>query len=166
MARRVFFSFHYEPDNWRASTVRSIGAIDGSAVATDNDWEHIKRGGDAAIQRWIDGQISGRSCGIVLIGSSTAGRKWINYEIKKCWDSGKGLLGIHIHNLKDRFGTQTTKGNNPIGTFTLKNGTIPLANYAKTYDPPYSESTSAYRYIAANLEQWIDEAVRLRAAFR
>ena len=25
MARRVFFSFHYKADNWRASQVRNMG---------------------------------------------------------------------------------------------------------------------------------------------
>ncbi len=166
MAKRVFFSFHYQPDNWRASQVRNIGAIDGSAVASDNDWETIKRGGDAAIQRWIEGQISGRSCAIVLIGASTAGRKWINYEIKKCWDDGKGLLGIYVHNLKDRQGLQTTKGTNPFSEFTLKNGTVPLSSVVQAYDPPYYSSTDVYAYIQNNLETWIDDAIRIRTNYQ
>jgi len=37
MARRVFFSFHYTPDNWRASQVRQIGVIEGDAPVSDND---------------------------------------------------------------------------------------------------------------------------------
>src|SRR5690242_10617103 len=102
--RNVFYSFHYEPDNWRASQVRNMGVIDGNEPAKDNDWEQIKRGGDAAIQRWIDAQLNGKSCAIVLIGSGTAKRKWIDYEIGAAWNNGKGLLGIHIHNLKDRLG--------------------------------------------------------------
>ena len=53
MARRAFYSFHYAPDAWRASTVRNIGAIEGNRPATDNDWEAVKRGGDDAIKRWI-----------------------------------------------------------------------------------------------------------------
>ncbi|MDX2080754.1 MAG: TIR domain-containing protein [Terrimicrobiaceae bacterium] len=166
MAKRVFFSFHYQPDNWRAATVRSIGAIDGSSVATDNEWEAIKKGGDSAIQKWIDGQISGKSCGIVLIGAQTAGRKWINYEIKKCWDDGKGLLGIYIHNLKDSSGNQSSKGADPFATFTLKNGTVPLTSVVKTYDPPYTDSKSAYNYIATNLASWIDAAVTARSNYK
>jgi hypothetical protein len=55
-------SFHYVLDSWHAATVRSIGAIEGDKAATDNDWENVKKGGDAAIQRWIAGQMDGRSC--------------------------------------------------------------------------------------------------------
>jgi len=83
MARRAFYSFHYAPDNWRASQVRNMGVIEGNTPATDNDWESIKKGGDAAIQKWIDDQMDGKSVAIVLIGANTAGRKWIKYEIKK-----------------------------------------------------------------------------------
>lgn len=39
MARNCFFSFHYEPDNWRAATIRQIGAIEGNQPAKDNDWK-------------------------------------------------------------------------------------------------------------------------------
>lgn len=166
MAKRVFFSFHYQPDSWRASQVRNIGAIDGSAVATDNDWETIKRGGDAAIQRWIDGQISGRSCAIVLIGANTAGRKWINYEIEKCWNDGKGILGIYVHNLKDRQGNQSAKGANPLSGFSLNNGAVALSSVVPVYDPPYYLSTDVYAYIQNNLETWIDEAIRIRTNYR
>ena len=83
MARRVFFSFHYDLDNWRAATVRNMGQIEGNRPVTDNDWEAIKRGGKGAIKNWIDGQIEGRSCTIVLVGRETAGRRWIKYEIRE-----------------------------------------------------------------------------------
>ena len=51
MARRVFYSFHYDHDNWFAATVRNIGVVEGSSPALDNDWETVKKGGDAAIDR-------------------------------------------------------------------------------------------------------------------
>lgn len=35
MARRVFYSFHYVPDNWRVSQVRNIGAIEDNKPAKD-----------------------------------------------------------------------------------------------------------------------------------
>ncbi|HBS44085.1 MAG TPA: hypothetical protein DEA91_05740, partial [Paenibacillus sp.] len=96
MARKAFYSFHYKPDNWRASQVRNIGAIEGNSSISDNDWEEVEKGGDKAIQDWIDKQLKGRSCTIVLIGEKTAGRKWIKYEIKKSWNQSKGVLGIYI----------------------------------------------------------------------
>ena len=41
MAHRVFYSFHYKPDNWRAAMVRNIGSIEGNRPATDNGWEAV-----------------------------------------------------------------------------------------------------------------------------
>jgi hypothetical protein len=119
MARRVFYSFHYVPDAWRTSQVRNIGKIEGNKPASDNDWETVRKGGDTAIKKWIDGQLNGRSCTIVLIGAETAGRKWIKYEIEKSWNDGKGVLGIYIHNLKDANGKQSAKGKNPFADFTV-----------------------------------------------
>ena len=163
MARKAFYSFHYVPDNWRASQVRNMGVIDGDAPCSDNDWESVKRGGDAAIQRWIDGQLSGKSVAIVLVGSNTAGRKWINYEIKKAWSEGKGLLGIHIHNLKDRLGNQSVIGGNPFHGLTL--GHQALSNIVKTYNPPGWTSTDVYNYIKLNLADWIETAIITRAEY-
>ncbi len=162
MARKAFFSFHYEPDNWRASQVRNIGAIEGNAPASDNDWESITQGGDSAIQAWIDDQLHGRSCTIVLIGSNTAGRKWIKYEIEKSWNDGKGVVGIYIHNLKNNDGHQSAKGKNPFYDFTMKKDDTKLSTIVKAYDPPYFVSTSVYNHIKNNVESWIEEAISIR----
>ena len=120
MARRVFYSFQNKPDNWRASQVRNIGKVEGNKPASDNDWETVTKGGDKAIQKWIDDQLNGRSCSIVLVGENTAGRKWIKYEKEKSWNDGKGLLGIYIHNLKNSAGEQSNKGKNPFDDFTMQ----------------------------------------------
>lgn len=165
MTRRVFYSFHYIPDNWRASQVRNIGVVDGNQAATDNDWETVKRGGDAAIERWIDGQMSGRTCTVVLIGSDTAKRKWIDYEIHKSWNSKKGVVGVHIHNLKDATQNQSRKGSNPFVHIRLQRDDASLSSIVKTYDPPYSDSKLVYDYIKKNLSAWIEEAVQIRNAY-
>jgi len=162
MARRVFYSFHYKPDSTRASKIRTMGVIEGNASASDNDWESITGGGDKAIQKWIDDQLSGRSCTIVLIGQNTAGRKWINYEIGKSWNEGKGLFGIYIHNLKDIAGYQTTKGNNPFDEFTMDRDKSKLSTIVKSYDPPYYDSKQVYGYIHQNMVNWIEEAISIR----
>lgn len=162
MARRVFYSFYYKEDNWRAAQVRNMGVIEGNAPVTDNEWESITRGGDQAIQKWIDEQLNGKSCTIVLIGAHTAGRKWINYEIEKSWNDGKGLLGIYIHNLQDREGRQSLKGSNPFDGFTMKRDGKKLSSIVKAYDPPYSVSTDVYSYIKRNLAAWVEEAIAIR----
>ena len=163
MARSVFYSFHYKPDNWRVSQVRNIGVLDGNKAATDNEWEKIVGQGDTAIQNWIKSQLKGRSCTIVLAGENTAGRKWINYEIAQSWDAGKGVLGIHIHNLLDRNQVQSRKGRNPLECVTRGKSGSPLSSISKCYDPPYSTSTSVYKHIADNVANWIDEAIAIRA---
>jgi len=160
MARKVFFSFHYKPDSWRTSQVRNIGTIEGNKAASDNDWESVTKGGDEAIKKWINNQLDGRSCTAVLIGSETAGRKWIKYEIEKSWNDGKGIFGIYIHNLKDTMGKQTTKGKNPFSDFNI-NG-ISLDSIVKAYDPPYLDSKDVYEHISNNIEKWIEEAITIR----
>lgn len=163
MARRAFYSFHYEPDNWRASQVRNMGAIEGNRPASDNDWESIAAGGDPKIQKWIDDQLHGKSVAIVLIGSATAERKWINYEIKKAWNDGKGVLGVYIHNLKDREGEQSSKGSNPFDSFAL-NGKN-MSSIMKAYDPPYSTSGYVYSHIKENLSDWIEKSIEIRGNY-
>lgn len=152
MARNAFYSFHFKPDNWRASQVRQMGVLEGNEPCSDNAWEEIKKGGETAIKNWIDGQLKGRSVAIILIGKETAGRKWINYEINKAWSDGKGVLGIYVHNLKDVSGNQTSKGASPFNS----------TSSIKTYDPPNSDSKQAYDYIKSNLSNWIELAIKAR----
>lgn len=160
MPRRVFYSFHYKADNWRASQVRNAGVVEGNQPVSDNEWERITGGGDSAIQQWIDDQLSGKSCCVVLIGSTTAGRKWIKYEIKKSWDDGKGVVGVYIHNLKDQDGNQSSKGRNPFDDFTVDGKR--LSSIVKASDPPYSTSTLVYDHIKDNLAKWVEEAISIR----
>lgn len=160
MARKCFYSFHYKLDNWRVQTIKNIGSIEEQPLLGSNKWEEIKKGGNAAIQKWIDDQMKGKSCVIVLVGSETAGRKWVNYEIKKGWGDGKGVLGVHIHNLLDRNLNKSVKGNDPFSGFTVQDK--PLSNWAKCYDPPASDSKKVYEHISSNIESWVEEAIRLR----
>lgn len=160
MSRSVFYSFHYQPDNARAAQVRNAGVVDGNQPVSDNGWESITQGGDSAIEKWIDGQMSGKSCAVVLIGSRTAGRKWINYEITKAWNDGRGVLGVYIHNLKNFAGEQSTKGGNPLDFVTV-NGTK-LSIWAEAIDPPFTTSTVVYEHIKTNLADWVERAITIR----
>lgn len=160
MARQVFFSFQYKPDVWRTSQVRNIGAIDGNKPVTDNDWEEVIKGGDKAIKEWINDNLYYRKCTIVLIGENTANRKWINYEIEKSWNDGKGIFGIYIHNLKNSNGDQSDKGKNPFDYVTADK--IRLSDKVKCYNPPYSTSTNVYDYIKENIADWVEKAIEAR----
>ena len=162
MAHRVFYSFHYAPDNWRAATVRSIGAIEGNKPAPDNDWETIKKGGDVAIKKWIAQQMKGRSCTVVLVGTNTAGRKWINYEIIQSWDGGMGVVGIHIHGLKNSGGKVSTKGKNPFASIGYGNTGKKLSSIVHCYAPAGSNSQERYGWIKKHLANAVAEANKIR----
>ena len=163
MARRVFYSFHYKPDNWRASQVRNIGIVEGNTPVSDNDWETVTKGGDKAIEKWISDQLKNRSCTIVLVGEKTAGRKWIKYEIRESWNSRKGVVGICIHNLKDKDENQSSKGGNPFDDFTIAGKK--LSSIVKLYDPPFKTSTNVYSHIKDNISDWVEEAIEIRSKY-
>lgn len=159
MARRVFFSFHYERDVWRAGPVRNswvtksdreeAGFWDAAA------WEEVKKKGEDAIKRWIDKYLEGTSVTIVLIGAETASREWVQYEIKKSHERGNGLLGIYIHNIKDQYGRTDSKGKNPFGEFYIEE------NGRKTY---LSEIYPTYDWVNDDgyyyLGDWVEKAAK------
>ena len=162
MARNVFFSLQYTPDNWRVATVRNIGAIEGNKPASDNDWESITQGGDAAIEKWIADQMHGRSCTVVLVGSKTANRKWINYEIVKSWNDGKGVVGIHIHGLKNAEGKVSAKGENPFTYISYGDSGKKLSSIVKCYNPSGSNSQERYDWIKKHFANAVEEAINIR----
>lgn len=163
MTRKCFFSFHYAPDNWRVSTIRNIGAIEGNPAALDNDWEEVIGGGDRTIENWINNQMQKRTCTIVLIGENTANRKWINYEIKKSWENRMGVVGIYIHGFKDSEGKTSHQGSNPFSVFNI-NG-VNFSSIVKAYNPVGLDSKQKYKNVSENIESWIEEAIEIRSKY-
>jgi len=161
MARRVFFSFHFDKDAWRAGQVRNMGVVEGDKPMSDNDWETVKKGGDKGIEKWIEGQLNGTSCTIVLVGSETSTRPWIKYEIKRSWELKKGMFGICIHNLKNQDGNQSYKGANPFDNWNISDK--PMSNFVTLYDPPYQDSQSVYNYIKSNISSWVETAIAAKS---
>lgn len=157
--RQVFFSFEYNKDNWRASQVRNMGKVDDPSTFSDNDWEEVKSKTDAKIKEWIDSQMAMRSCLVVLIGATTSGREWIDYEIEKAYELRKGIVGIYVHGLKDKDGNQTTKGSNPFYQFYIGEESKRLLNYVTCFDSSFKSSTYVYDDIKENIEQLIENAI-------
>lgn len=160
--RRVFYSFHFQFDSWRAGQVRNIGTIEGNEPTTDNDWEEVKRGGDNAIKQWIANQMHGRSCTVVLIGSQTANRKWINYEIIKSWNDGMGVVGINIHGLEDSSRETSPCGLNPFDYIDYGNTGLKLSSVVKRYDPQGIGSKAKYDWISTHLSNAVEESILIR----
>lgn len=151
----VFYSFHFDNDVMRVQQVRNIGSIEGNSPTTPNEWEQLKRTGKAAVERWIENNMKYKRCIVVLIGSETANREWVEYEIAKAWQDGKALIGIYIHNLKCPRNGVSKKGKNPFDNLTLKNG-VKLSSMIPCHDP---NPNNAYSDIAANIGDWIDSAI-------
>lgn len=160
MVRRVFFSFHFDRDNWRANQVRnswltqddreSAGYIDAA------DWEDLKRQGDDAIKRWINDQMKGTSVTAVLIGKETYNRDWVEYEIKKSWRDGNGIVGIRVHNLEDKDGRTDPREKNPLSNIYIEeNG----------QEKFFNDIFNTYRWKRDNgydnLGDWVEEAAQI-----
>ena len=92
----VFYSFHFDNDVMRVQQIRNIGSIEGNPPTTPNEWETLKRTGNRAVENWIDQNMKYKRCIIVLIGSETASRPWVEHEIIKAWNDGKALLGMAV----------------------------------------------------------------------
>lgn len=145
MARRVFFSFHYERDVWRASVVRNSWMTkpdrESAGFFDAGMWEEAKKKGDVAIKKMIDDALVGTSVTAVLIGAETSMRAYVKYEIDQSIAKGKGILGIRIHNIKDTSSKTDSWGTNPLP------GGYPVYDWI---------NDSGY----VNLGSWVDAAAK------
>jgi hypothetical protein len=116
MAKRVFFSFHYQDViDFRANVVRN------HSVTKDHNggffdawiWESAKKTGDIACKRLINSGLDNTSMTAVLVGSQTYARRWVHYEMIKSIERGNGLLAIHINSVRDKTGQTKVAGPNP-----------------------------------------------------
>ena len=164
MKRRVFYSFCYKDDVFRVNQVRHIGEIEDNSLVHKNDFEKIKQSGNAAIKRWIDSQLDGRTCTVVLAGRNTATRPWVQYEIRESWRRRMGVLVVYIHNLKNEKGEPSKKGDNPLD-YVPFDGKTPLSVLELDIDPEGNDSKEIYQDISNNLQDWIEDAIEVRERF-
>jgi|AntDeeMinimDraft_4_1070355.scaffolds.fasta_scaffold11305_1 hypothetical protein len=156
MVRRVFFSFHFQRDNWRVNQVRNSWVAQGREAAGYVDaaeWEEVQKRSEEEIKNWIDNQLHGTSVTAVLVGNETAGRKYVKYEIKESLKRGNGIVGIRVHRLKDKEGNTDSKGSNPFDDFVVEteNGPQQLSDLFNTYDWKWNGGRQ-------NIGDWIEEA--------
>jgi Thoeris protein ThsB, TIR-like domain len=131
-----------------------MGVIDGDEPVSKNEWEQLKKTA-GGVQKWINENMRYRSCVIVLVGAQTSGRPWVQYEIKKAWNEGKGLFGIYIHNLNDPNTGTSNRGLDPFSQFALKK-TDGSSVRIPVYDPI---SNNAYNEIKNNINHWSEIAL-------
>ena len=143
MARRVFFSFHYD-HVWKVNQIRSMTNIIGTAAAGFQDaslWEEAKKKSEAAIYGMINKALENTTVTVVCVTYGTTSRKYINYEIDKSLERGNGLVAVRIHHLKDP-------------NITGSAGAIP--------SQIENNGFKAYKYTTKEqLAKWIEEAYEL-----
>ncbi|WP_342754186.1 TIR domain-containing protein [Pantoea sp. MBD-2R] len=153
MKRQVFYSFHFDNDVMRVQQIRNMGLIEGEEPVSPNTWEQIKRT-EKGVKDWIDENLKGKSCLVVLIGSETSTRPWVIYEIQKAWEQGKAVVGIFIHRLNCPNNGYGTKGDNPFDQLIFKRGDEVIEPLV--YEP---NSIDAYNDIKKNLSTWVENAI-------
>ncbi len=119
MAKKVFFSFHYQDViDFRANVVRNHGNFklskEDAGFYDSSIWEEAKRTSDLALKRLINKGLKNTSNTCVLIGSNTFERRWVDYEILSSLKKGNHIFGVHINNIPCKNKKIKKKGNNPL----------------------------------------------------
>ena len=156
MARRVFFSFHYDRDVRRVVQVRNSWVVRKEHEATPfydkAEFEEVKRRA-GGIEKWIEEQMKNTSVTCVLFGAETYGREWVRYEIKRSHELKKGILAIDIHNVKDPQHGVDVQGANPLAYWGIGEGPL-----RKTFDKMYATYDWVRDDGYSNLSTWIENA--------
>ena len=158
MARKVFFSFHYDRDVRRIVQVRNSWVVrpEGEAQPFYDkaEFEEAKKRA-GGIEEWIEQQLKGTSVTVILFGAETYDRKWVRHEIERSYKLKKGMLAIDIHRIKDPQKGSDVQGKNPLDYWYIeKNG-------RKVY---FSEMYETYDWVNddgyKNLSSWIEKAAK------
>lgn len=119
MARRTFFSFHYQADVWRSWNVRNSWVVNNneqisSGFYDSSVFEASKRESEDSLKAFLREGLKNTSVTCVLTGTNTWERRWVRYEIARSIVKGNGLLTVYVHNVKDKSGLVATKGADPL----------------------------------------------------
>jgi hypothetical protein len=116
MARRVYFAFHFENDIFRVNQVRNSNVVAGPDRAgfyDHSEYEEAKKKGEEEIKRLIRDKLNNTTVTVVLIGTETASRPFVQYEIAQSIARKNGLLGVYIHHLKGQGERTSSRGPKP-----------------------------------------------------
>ena len=158
MARSVYFAFHYQRDIFRVQQVKQHYITKGNYTAAgyfDGSLEEkAKSAGVDVVKRLIDKGLVGSTVLCVLMGKETSTRHWVYYEIFKSIESGMGVFGIRIHQLRDPKTGADDASSNPFefsGYGKKEDKLVPMIKYTTGWqDAPNLStiSTSAATYLA------------------
>ena len=119
MAKRVFFSFHYQDvidfranvvrNHWMTKADREVAGFFDSSI-----WESAKKTSDLALKKLINSGLQNTSNTCVLVGSQTFDRRWVSYEIMKSFEKGNHIFCVHINGIKGKDSKTKSNGPNPL----------------------------------------------------
>jgi hypothetical protein len=147
--RKVYFSFHFD-DIMRVNNVRQAWKIDHPDAPTIRSfydsslWESRQLESSECLKRLIREGVEHTSAICVLVGSQTWARPWVRYEIARAVIDGRGLLAVHLNNIRHH----VTKRPDPLG----KN---PLAYMAVGKVQPILWMPPQYYLFERTLEGWV-----------
>ncbi len=134
MARKTFFSFHYQPDVHRAMNARNSWVTqpdrESAGFFDKSVFDSKQRTSDYALKRFLSEGLYGTSVTCVLYAAQTAWRRWVRFELLKSFIEGKGILSIDIHTIRnlDNPPQAAALGYDPLTVLGLevKDGTVRL----------------------------------------
>lgn len=156
MARKVFFSFHYDNDVTRASIVRNAWVTKPDRAAAGYidhaEFEKIKQRGTQAVRDWIDDQLWGSTVTVVLIGAETLTRPFVKYELEQSYKRGNAIIGVYVDKLRDFKGNTSGR----CSTYNVEVGTD------KSGSTIWFSSFPVFDYVSDdgynNLGTWVEKA--------
>jgi hypothetical protein len=141
VARRTFFSFHYKPDVTRAWVVRNSwvtklaqGERDDAGFFDSSVFEAAQRESDEVLKRFLREGLKNTTVTCVLVGSETALRRWVRYEIFQSFMRGNGLLAVRVHSIPGFNKLPSPAGSNPFDSvaFAVDGDQIRFKEYMTT----------------------------------
>ena len=138
MARRTFFSFHYQPDVSRAWVVRNSwvtkvakGEREDAGFFDSSVFEAKQHESDDSLKRFLREGLVNTTVTCVLVGTNTNYRRWVRYEVFRSFMRGNGLLAIRIHSIQDLGKKTAAEGPNPFQNvaFTVANDQVTFREY-------------------------------------
>lgn len=98
---KIFVSYHHSLDQayydaFSAHFDDKLEAIHDKSLDEEIDSDNV----DYVMRRIREEYLTGTSCTIVLIGSETYARKYIDWEIKATLDKKHGLIGVYLPTAK------------------------------------------------------------------
>jgi hypothetical protein len=159
---RLFFSFDFTEDLWRASVVRNRWIADPS-LAEGGFWEARFSEGNSPtgveLERFVDEQVEASDVTVVLIGTRTSDCSHVMHAIRRSVELGRGLLGIYVDQCRNRYGSLGLRGRNPFeDVVVVRDGR----------EEPLAESVPIHDWVDddgfSNLALWIDDAMERIAA--